>query len=217
MNTYMKHNLIIADDHKMFLDGLLSILNTDGNYNILYTAKHGGHVQKYISINTEEKIDLVITDVTMPEVDGIALNKWIKQTSSDIKTLVVSMHNTPDIIDDLIENNVDGYLQKNAQKEEFLKAIETILSGEKYFSKDIKDIYLQNKFEKNKDREVKLTKREVEVISLIAEEFTTQEIADQLFLSKHTIESYRKNLITKLNVRNLAGLTKYAIKKGYVS
>ena len=213
----MKHNLIIADDHKMFLDGLLSILKTESNYNILYTAKHGGHVQKYMTINKHEKIDLVITDVTMPEVDGIALNKWIKKTSSTVKTLVVSMHNTPDIIDELIESNVDGYLQKNAQKEEFLKAIETILSGEKYFSKEIKDIYLKNKFEKNKDQEIKLTKREVEVISLIAEEYTTQEIADKLFLSKHTIESYRKNLITKLNVRNLAGLTKYAIKKGYVS
>ncbi|MEP3969578.1 MAG: response regulator transcription factor [Nonlabens sp.] len=213
----MKHNLIIADDHKMFLDGLLSILKTESNYSILYTAKHGGHVQKYMTINKQEKIDLVITDVTMPEVDGIALNKWIKKTSSTVKTLVVSMHNTPDIIDELIESNVDGYLQKNAQKEEFLKAIETILSGEKYFSKEIKDIYLKNKFEKNKDQEIKLTKREVEVISLIAEEFTTQEIADKLFLSKHTIESYRKNLITKLNVRNLAGLTKYAIKKGYVS
>lgn len=212
----MNYNLIIADDHKMFLDGLLSILKTESNYNIIYTANHGGQVQKYISINTEEKIDLVITDVTMPEVDGIMLNKWIKEGSRDIKTLVVSMHNTPEIIDELIENNVDGYLQKNAQKEEFLKAIETILKGEKYFSKDIKDIYLQNKFEKNKDKEIKLTKREIEVISLIAEEFTTQEIADKLFLSKHTIESYRKNLITKLNVRNLAGLTKYAIKKGYV-
>lgn len=213
----MMHNLIIADDHKMFLDGLLSILKTESNYNIIYTAKHGGHVKKYVSINKNEKIDLVITDVTMPEVDGIALNKWIKKTANHIKTLVVSMHNTPGIIDDLIENDVDGYLQKNAKKEEFLKAIETILGGEKYFSQEIKDIYLKNKFEKKKDKDIKLTKREVEVISLIAEEFTTQEIADKLFLSKHTIESYRKNLITKLNVRNLAGLTKYAIKKGYVS
>ncbi|WP_434036025.1 response regulator transcription factor [Formosa sp. 4Alg 33] len=213
----MKHNLIIADDHKMFLDGLLSILSTESDYHIVYTGKHGGDVQKYISINTEEQIDLVITDVTMPEIDGIALNKWIKNSSRNIKTLVVSMHNSADIIDDLIANDVDGYLQKNAQKEEFLKAIKTILGGEKYFSREIKDIYLKNKFEKNKDQDIKLTKREVEVISLIAEEFTTQEIADKLFLSKHTIESYRKNLITKLNVRNLAGLTKYAIKKGYVS
>ncbi|CDF79329.1 two-component system response regulator, LuxR fa mily [Formosa agariphila KMM 3901] len=213
----MKHNLIIADDHKMFLDGLLSILSTESDYDIVYTGKHGGDVQKYISINTEEQIDLVITDVTMPEIDGIELNKWIKNSSRDIKTLVVSMHNSAEIIDNLIANDVDGYLQKNAQKEEFLKAIKTILGGEKYFSREIKDIYLKNKFEKQKDQDIKLTKREVEVISLIAEEFTTQEIADKLFLSKHTIESYRKNLITKLNVRNLAGLTKYAIKKGYVS
>ncbi len=212
----MKHNLIIADDHKMFLDGLLSILSSERNYNIVYTAKHGGHVQKYITVNSEEKVDLVITDVTMPEVDGIALNKWLKSNAKDIKTLVVSMHNIPEIIDQLIESDVDGYVPKNAEKEEFLKAIETILGGEKYFSKEITDIYLKNKFTKKKEAEVKLTKREIEVITLIAEEFTTQEIADKLFLSKHTIESYRKNLITKLNVRNLAGLTKYAIKKGYL-
>ncbi|GAL64413.1 helix-turn-helix transcriptional regulator [Algibacter lectus] len=80
------------------------------------------------------------------------------------------------------------------------------MGGEKYFSKEIKDIYLQNKFEKNKEKEIKLTKREVEVISLIAEEFTTQEIADKLFLSKHTIESYRKNLITNLMLETLLAL-----------
>ncbi|MEE9364772.1 MAG: response regulator transcription factor [Cellulophaga sp.] len=212
----MKHNLIIADDHKMFLDGLLSILKTESKYNIIYTAKHGGHVQKYLTVNTEEKIDLVITDVTMPEVDGITLNKWLKANTKDIKTLVVSMHNVPEIIDELIESDVDGYVPKNAEKEEFLAAIETILGGEKYFSKEITDIYLKYKFTKKKEVEIKLTKREIEVITLIAEEYTTHEIADKLFLSKHTIESYRKNLITKLNVRNLAGLTKYAIKKGYL-
>lgn len=212
----MKHNLIIVDDHKMFLDGLMSILKTESNYNIIYTAKHGGLVQKYININPRETVDLVITDISMPEVDGIILNNWLKNKNPLIKTLVVSMHNRPDIIDQLIENDVDGYVPKNARKEEFIIAIESVLKGEKYFSKEITDIYLKNKFAKKKEREIRLTKREIEVISLIAEEFTTQEIADKLCLSKHTIESYRKNLITKLEVRNLAGLTKYAIKKEYV-
>jgi len=212
----MKHNLIIVDDHKMFLDGLMSILKTESNYNIIYTAKHGGLVQKYINNNPGETVDLVITDISMPEVDGIILNNWLKNKNPLIKTLVVSMHNRPDIIDQLIENDVDGYVPKNARKEEFIIAIESILKGEKYFSKEITDIYLKNKFAKKKEREIRLTKREIEVISLIAEEFTTQEIADKLCLSKHTIESYRKNLITKLEVRNLAGLTKYAIKKEYV-
>ncbi|WP_299901246.1 response regulator transcription factor [uncultured Aquimarina sp.] len=212
----MKYNLIIADDHKMFLDGLLSILNSENDYNILLTAKNGKHIAKYVEINPDEKIDLIITDITMPEMDGIALNKIVKERNRNIKTLVVSMHNNPDMIDTLIEHDVDGYVPKNAEKEELLKAIQTILSGEKYFSREIKDIYMENKFSKKKDEEVKLTQREIDVITLIAQEFTTQEIADKLFLSKHTIESYRKNLIAKLNVRNLAGLTKYALKMKYI-
>ncbi|WP_299261777.1 response regulator transcription factor [uncultured Aquimarina sp.] len=212
----MKYNLIIADDHKMFLDGLLSILNSEKDYNILLTAKNGKHIAKYLEINPDEKIDLIITDITMPEMDGIALNKIVKQRKSNIKTLVVSMHNNPDMIDNLIEHDVDGYVPKNAEKEELLKAIQTILKGEKYFSREIKDIYMENKFSKKKDEEVKLTQREIDVITLIAQEFTTQEIADKLFLSKHTIESYRKNLIAKLSVRNLAGLTKYAMKMNYI-
>ena len=126
------------------------------------------------------------------------------------------MHNDVEMIDNLIENDVDGYVPKNAEKTEFLKAIQTILKGDKYFSKEIKDIYFEDKFLKKKEGKIKLTKREIDVITLIAQEYTTQEIADKLFLSKHTIESYRKNLIAKLSVRNLAGLTKYALKKKYI-
>ncbi len=152
----------------------------------------------------------------MSEVDGIALNSWLKTNITNIKTLIVSMHTVPSIIDQLMYSDIDGYVPKNAKKEELLKAIKNILNGEKYFSKEITEIYLKNKFSKKRESEIKLTKREIEVITLIAEEYTTQEIADQLFLSKHTIESYRKNLISKLNVRNLAGLTKHALKKGYI-
>ncbi|WP_459210590.1 response regulator [Aquimarina rhabdastrellae] len=212
----MKYNLIIVDDHKMFLDGLISILDAESDYHILLTAKDGEHIVKYQEINPDEKIDLVITDISMPKVDGITLNKILKSKNPAIKTLVVSMHSDANMIDTLIENDVDGYVPKNAEKQELLSAITTILSGEKYFSRDIKEIYLENKFAKKKENVVKLTKREIDVISLIAQEYTTQEIADQLFLSKHTIESYRKNLIAKLNVRNLAGLTKYALKMGYI-
>lgn len=212
----MQYNIIIVDDHKMFLDGLLSILKSEKDYNILLTARNGKNIVKYLEINPDDKIDLIITDITMPELDGISLNKIVKERRSTIKTLVVSMHNDPAMIDTLIENNVDGFVPKNAEKEELLLAIKTILNGNKYFSKEIKDIYTENKFSKQKESEIKLTQREIDVITLIGEEFTTQEIADQLFLSKHTIESYRKKIISKLNVRNLAGLTKYAIKMGYV-
>ena len=212
----MKYNIIIADDHKMFLDGVLSILAPREEYHILLTANSGKNVIKYVTINPTKKIDLIITDISMPEVDGITLNNSVKQTNPNIKVLVVSMHMDTAMIDALIKNDVDGYVPKNAEKEELLTAIETILKGEKYFSNSIKEAYMKSVFTKEKETLQALTEREKEVLKLIALEHTTQEIADQLFLSKHTIESYRKNLISKLNVRNLAGLTKYAIKLGLV-
>ncbi|WP_010519957.1 response regulator [Croceivirga radicis] len=212
MNTY---NIIIADDHKMFLDGLISILGNNKAYTIVLTADRGHKVAKYLDINNAtEPIDLVITDVSMPDYSGIELNKHIKDNHPKTKTLVVSMLHDTTTVQTLTQDNVDGYVPKNAEKEELLTAIETILNGDKYFSQSIKEVYLKGMFSKEEKLEDTLSKREKEVLKLIAQEFTTQEIADQLFLSKHTIESYRKNLISKLEVRNLAGLTKYAIKLG---
>lgn len=210
-----KYRLIIADDHKMFLDGLLSILSSKKEYNIILTANSGKNVAKYLDINNaEEPIDLVITDVNMPDLNGIELNKYIKEKHPKTKTLVVSMLHDSMTVQTLTKDNVDGYVPKNAEKQELLEAIESILKGEKYFSQSIKDVYLKGMFSNEQSLIESLSKREKEVLKLIAEEYTTQEIADILFLSKHTIESYRKNLISKLEVRNLAGLTKYAIKLG---
>lgn len=212
----MKYNLVIADDHKMFLDGLLSILQTKEEYNVVYTSKNGHHIIKYLDNNPDSDISLVITDISMPEMDGVTLNKIIKEKHPHIKTLVVSMLSEVDKIEALIKYDVDGYVPKNAEKNELLKAIGVIIHGEKYFSKEIMDFYTKSTFSKKREVQIKLTQREIDVIKLIAQEHTTQEIADKLFLSKHTIESYRKNLISKLNVRNLAGITKYALKMGYI-
>lgn len=211
MKTY---NLIIADDHKMFIDGLMSILQDAPEFNVTTTAKNGAQVVKYLDINGAEDIHLLVTDLTMPEMDGIELNSIVKERFPGLKTLVVSMHIDGTMIDTLIRANVDGYVPKNAEKEELLEAIRTIIGGEKYFSTEIKKAYTDAMFANKKEKEISLTNREKEVLKLIAEEYTTQEIADELFLSKHTIESYRKNLISKLNVKNLAGLTKHAIKMG---
>ncbi len=210
------YNIIIADDHKMFLDGLLSIFAEVPAYNILLTAHSGKNIIKYIDINPDQPIDLVITDISMPDVDGITLNNHIKKTRPEIKTLVVSMHTDTKMIDTLVKNNVDGFISKNSEKEELLKAVATILNGEKYFSQSVRDVYMQSVFVKQKSEIQSLTKREKDVLKLIAEEYTTDEIAEKLFLSKHTINSYRKTLLLKLNVKNLAGLTKYAIKLGLV-
>lgn len=212
----MKKNMILVDDHKMFLDGLSSIINGHEELHIEFTAHHGETVKKYLENTKGKKIDLVITDVNMPDVTGIELNKFIKTRYPNIKTLVVSMLHDTKTIHQLTEDQVDGYVPKNAEKSELIKAVKTILNGEKYFSESIKQAYLQSMFKKEDAVIASLTDREKEVLTLIAQEHTTNEIAEQLFLSKHTIEGYRKSLISKLDVRNLAGLTKYAIKLGLI-
>lgn len=210
----MNFNLIIADDHKMFIDGLLSILKEAPEFTVTTTFKNGAQVVKYLDINGVDDLHLLITDLTMPEIDGIELNRIVKEKYPSLKTLVVSMHIDGAMIDQLIRSNVDGYVPKNAEKDELLEAIRTITKGKTYFSAEIKRAYTDAMFEHKKAEAISLTEREKEVLKLIAEEHTTQEIADTLFLSKHTIESYRKNLISKLQVKNLAGLTKHAIKMG---
>ncbi len=209
-----QYSIIIADDHSMFLDGLRSILSEEKNITIVLAATKGTQVLKFLQVNSAQKIDLVITDINMPEMDGIVLNKAIKEQFPEIKTLIVSMLEEPIKIQSLIESEANGYLSKNAEKSELLKAIKTILKGENYFSPRIKNILMEAMFVAKSKPQVSLTKREKEVLKLIAKEFTTKEIASQLFLSTHTIESYRKNLISKLSVRNIAGLTRYAIEQG---
>ncbi|TPN86879.1 response regulator transcription factor [Aquimarina algicola] len=210
----MKKNIIIVDDHKMFLEGLKSIFDTEESYNVVLTVNSATNALKYLEINTAADIDLIITDISMPDMDGIALNNEIKQNFPSIKTLVVSMHEDAKVYETLKKQNADGYIPKNAEKKELLTAVDQILSGNSYFAKGVQQIHRDSIFTKEKDIINSLTEREKDILRLIAKEHTTQEIADTLFLSKHTIESYRKNLISKLNVRNLAGLTKYAIKLG---
>ena len=210
----MEHNIILADDHKLFLEGLVQLLEKETTLHLLYYAHNGKLVMNYLNAHPELEVDLVITDIAMPETDGILLNRFIKETRPATKTMVVSMHTDTNMVDALVQNDVDGYLSKNAGADEFLKAIHTILKGEKYFSESVKQAYMNSVFRKEKDTMEMLSTREKEVLKLIAQEYTTQEIADKLYLSKHTIESYRKTLLSKLKVRNLAGLTRYAIKLG---
>lgn len=209
-----KKKIIIVDDHNMFVDGLSSILSQENDIEIVLTASSALQVTKYLAINTQEHIDLVITDINMPEMDGIEFNAHIKKNYPSIKTLVVSMLHDAKKIKTLTEAHVNGYVSKNTSKQELITAIRTILEGQNYFTNAVKELLMEALLAVKKEEEIKLTGRETEVLKLIAKEFTTQEIADKLFLSKHTIESYRKNLISKLGVRNLAGLTRYAIESG---
>jgi len=186
-----KKKIILVDDHNMFVDGLSSILLQETDIEIVLTSSSAKQVLKYLSINTKEQIDLVITDINMPEMDGIELNSYIKKDFPTIKTLVISMLYDVTKIKTLIEAGVNGYLSKNTVKEELLNTIRTVLDGQNYFTAKIKELLMEDLLNVKKEKEIKLTVRETEVLKLIAKEYTTQEIADKLILSKHTIESYR--------------------------
>ncbi|KAF2516953.1 response regulator transcription factor [Flavobacterium zhairuonense] len=210
-----KINLLIADDHTMFLQGIVSLLEQESEINIVGKAVNG--IEALEKIKTENP-DLVILDISMPEMDGIELSKILKKDFPEVKILVVSTHSNVKIISRLIRIGVNGYLLKNAEKSELLKAIQTIASGENYFSEETEEKHLANhlKIEKQVSILTELSSREKEILVLIAHEYNTAEIAEKTFISLNTVNTHRRNLLSKLNAKNTAGLVKYAVENGLV-
>ena len=208
-----KKKIIIADDHTMFLQGIVSLLDVEENINIVGKATNGIELFQIIENSIP---DIILLDISMPQMDGIQVTKIIKQKFPSVKILIVSTHSNIQMIAKLIRMGVDGYLLKNAEKRELLHAIETIQNGTTYFCKEVE--------EKNDDNNSKikyetfqiteLSSREKEILILIAQEFTGSEIAEKTFISLNTVNTHRRNLISKLNVKNTAGLVKYAIEYG---
>ncbi|WP_026729891.1 response regulator [Flavobacterium denitrificans] len=210
-----KINLLIADDHTMFLQGIVSLLEQESEINIVGKAVNGIEALEIIKT---KKPDLVILDISMPEMDGIELSKILKKDFPEVKILVVSTHSNVKIISRLIRIGVNGYLLKNAEKSELLTAIRTIASGENYYSEETEEKYLANhlKIEKQVSVLTELSSREKEILVLIAHEYNTAEIAEKTFISLNTVNTHRRNLLSKLNAKNTAGLVKYAVENGLV-
>ncbi|GAA3774294.1 response regulator transcription factor [Flavobacterium ginsengiterrae] len=212
MNTI---NLLIADDHTMFLQGIISLLEQEPNITIVDKAVNGNEALEIIKKGV---VDFIILDVSMPEMDGIELSKILKKQHPNVKILIVSTHSNVMIVSRLIRIGVNGYLLKNAEKEELLKAINTIASGENYFAEELEEKHLTNssRIEKQVSNLTELSSREKEILVLIAHEYNTAEIAEKTFISLNTVNTHRRNLLSKLNAKNTAGLVKYAVENGLV-
>jgi DNA-binding NarL/FixJ family response regulator len=173
-----------------------------------------------LEVLESKSCDIILMDINMPEMDGVEATKQVKAKYPSIKILMLTMFSNREYIEKLLRAGADGYLLKNTGKEELQEAIDNIINGESYFSKEVTERIMEG-LQKKKIAEkntyiVELTEREIEVLKLIVQEFTTAEIAEKLFISPHTVETHRKNLISKLNVRNIAGLVKYAMQNGLV-
>jgi DNA-binding NarL/FixJ family response regulator len=198
--------IFIADDHQMIIDGIKSLLEGEENISLAGEANDGRGVLQFLENDT---CDLILLDINMPLYDGIYTTREVKKNYPQVKILILSMHNSKDFVDSVLSAGAEGYILKNAGREELLHAINQIQEGNYYYGNDI----LKSMAEPTqKDQIAILSKREIEIINLIAEELTTQEIAEKLFISPHTVDTHRKNLLAKLNVRNTAGLVKFALQ-----
>lgn len=207
--------VIIVDDHQIFLDGLKEVFKAFDEIEIVGEANDGVDL---IDLLSKTSCDVILMDVNMPKMDGKDATKYVKAHFPNVKVLMLTMHDTKAYIEKLIKAGADGYLLKNTAKGELKKAISVVCEGQNYYSPMVTQTVMssmrEEKAVKAEYGSVELTDREKDVLTLIAKEMTSHEIAEKLFISHHTVESHRKNLIAKLGVRSLAGLVKYAVKIG---
>jgi DNA-binding NarL/FixJ family response regulator len=207
-----KINIAIVDDHSLFLEGLSSILKDVDNFKILITASSAKELLNQPNLAT---IDVLISDISMPEMDGIALSQIIKKQFPTIKILILSMHEETQIIKALIKMKIDGYLFKNADKELLVSAITSVAQGNLFFSEAIKNklIFTNEEEDESSTKSIlpKLSSREKEILELIAKGLTINQIADTLFISHHTVVSHKQKLFYKFNVDKITTLVKKAL------
>lgn len=210
-------NILIVDDHKMFLDGVTRILRDEPEINIVGSFTDSRKVAESLE---EHTVDVLITDVEMPWLDGAKLCQLTKKISPETKVMVVSMHDDIHHVTVLLKEGVSGYITKKTGKDELLEAIRLVKNGDTYYGDSIKDTLVKSVTGHLEDNKcyvgVKLTKREIEIIQLIALEYSSMEIAEKLFISINTTETHRKNIMRKTNSKNMAGLIRYALKTSLI-
>ena len=214
-----KIKIAIADDYKIFREGLKVSLGQDDKMQVIFEAENG---EELITTMETKKPDIIIMDLKMPIMDGMEATQFIRKKYSDVKVLVVSMYEDDKFIIHLMEIGANGYLLKNAEPEEIRKAIYAVSENGYYFNDLVnkallKKLVLKNNLKPSFNENVELTERELEVLKLICEEKTAPEIAKKIFLSPRSVEGIRQRLIEKVGVRNTAGLVMFAIKNGIVT
>jgi DNA-binding NarL/FixJ family response regulator len=212
-----KTNVLLVDDHRIMLDGIESMLQGTA-YNILALCANGEEAWDWLTKN-ESLVKIVITDISMPIMNGIELCKKIKSNFPAINVLMLSMYNSTTAINEVLNAEADGFILKNASKTEFKEALHKIEHGGTYFSQEIIPfLYKQIIEEKQKDTALAvLTQREIEILALLAQENTSDEIAMKLSISKKTVDNHRTNMLQKTNSKSTIGLVKFAIRNGIVA
>lgn len=205
--------IIIADDHEMVRDGLVALLEDEDNLIIAGQAQNG---EELLSLLEREKaLDLIILDISMPGLDGLDVLQEVKAQYPDVKVLILSMYGRDEFIREAQRNGADGYILKNSGRKELLEAINALREDRKYFSKELPgEAFEIHDGKQNGEPTPELSQRERQVLLLLAKGWSSQEIADELHISKHTVDSHRKNITRKLKTSNPADLVMSALRQG---
>ncbi|MCB0506588.1 MAG: response regulator transcription factor [Cyclobacteriaceae bacterium] len=210
-----KIKVIVADDHTILADGIENMLNKKGAFEVVAKATNGEEVIKLLKMH---RIDVVIMDINMPVMDGLEATRVVKEHFPEVKVLIMSMHDKEGYIQNALEAGADGYILKNTSQDEMERALIRISEGGNYFSQDVSTKMAMKMVKKTEEEKIiKLSRVEKQVLSLLSEGKTSDEISVTLGTSSHTIRSYRRNLMVKFNAKNVTQLIAMAIKKGYIS
>ncbi len=205
--------VLIADDHQILIDGIKTTLQDVADIQVIAEAKDGYQVLKFLEEHPEE-VNVILMDINMPKLDGLDATKLVHRQFPHVRVIALSQFSEKRFVKRMIKNGAMGYILKDSEKDILVKAIRTVNSGERYFCDRLsfRLINQELKLEDTKSLFPKLSAREQEVLKLICQEFSSQEIADRLFISFHTVESHRANLIHKAGARNTAGLVRWAVE-----
>ena len=207
--------MLLVDDQSIILDGLESLLQHHPHINVIGRAANGIEA---VEKSKELHPDVVLMDISMPEMDGIEATRALLKCCKNSKVLILSMYNNKEFVNELLAAGASGYVLKNVGKDELMVAIQTVHDGYRYLAKDVEQMLERS--DRYKDRTgdmdyVSLSKREKEVLLRVCAGRSSSEIAEDLFISPQTVETHRKNIMHKLDIHNTAGMVKYAMERGW--
>ncbi len=205
--------LLLADDHQILLDGFQAILESVDDIVVVGTANSGRQVLARLG---QGDIDVVLLDINMPDLNGVETCKQISSKFPEVKVVALSMHKKPSFIKRMLQYGAKGYILKDDAAPQIIEGIRKVAAGERHFSSRVMDLVLAAGIPSSRSDTSGISEREIEVLKLISQGHTNHEIAERLFLSFHTIDSHRRNLLEKLGAKNTADLVRIGLEKGYI-
>ena len=201
--------ILLVDDHRIFLEGTKTIIeSTSDKYRVKDIASS---VEEALELLKQNDYDVLITDYEMPGMTGMELIQIAKTINPDLRTIVLSMHDEPAVVKELLKLGLNGFVLKSDSHQDIFEALKRVEEGKIYLSQSISQMLIHHT---DKSNSSSLTPREQEIVKLIVKEYSTKQIAEILFISEKTVETHRKNILKKTETTNLVGLTKYAFKHG---